>query len=979
MTQKELIIEILKKNNGSANLNTLYEEAKKSDWDWDGKTPEASIRNVLNTNPDLFSSNQRGVWRLKEYSPMEYENAAHYLKNYVQQNNVDVDEHIDDVNSVYADFMNKFSPERLAELDDNEVLDTIFYSATQNTNDCLCYYLEVDKACKEYMGSISGGSAYKFGLFKNKETQKWTMGSARNKIELTEEEALKRGKEIRDSLVRGAKAIADATLETLEDYENLHEELKETMLSDVYDLVWVHKYLSMVYPEKLSHYHADDFQKKILYELRIKPSEKMYARSGQIALVSKLNGWNYHQFALARNAAFGDIRRFYRLGSSDGEKNYYSEWFQKGIVALGWNKAGSLNEYAGEKFNKDALGDRLKEEYYPSNASTASRKAGEMRTFYEIDPASAVFVVMNGNKLIAFVDGLQDYEYDADADMSHIRKGKWHAVFAEDERLPIKDEGHMTSCREFRNEENLMYLYDKYYYADTEYQIPVSDDEQESSVKEVASDDSCDIAKNTILYGPPGTGKTYNTVYYSVAICENRSLSEVMKEEYVVVHKRFDDYKRQGRIAFTTFHQSYGYEEFIEGIRPEVNSETNAVEYNVEDGVFKEFCELALLSGEPEVNYHATTYIVRLGSVGENDLKTQCFNEGVIRFDWPEKPDENGWIKWLRQMSVGDYVLSYYGQSENVDGIGVVVDDEPYYDEEKPSFRWTRRIKWLKTGFVESILEANNGKYLSNFQVGRIPGISIQGVLNIARKQGVALPKEEKKPYVFVIDEINRGNISKVFGELITLIEDTKRIDASEEIRVTLPYSGGLFGVPDNVYILGTMNTADRSIALMDTALRRRFNFVECMPDETVLKDLGANVVSDGNQEFDVEAMLHVMNERITYLYDREHTLGHAFFTPLKDDPTIDALAVIFKNKIIPLLQEYFYDDYEKIQLVLGDNSKPAEYKFILDENTNEADVFNKSAGLDDLDIPPKKYSIQEKAFFKIDSYIGICEKWSQE
>ena len=171
--------------------------------------------------------------------------------------------------------------------------------------------------------------------------------------------------------------------------------------------------------------------------------------------------------------------------------------------------------------------------------------------------------------------------------------------------------------------------------------------------------------------------------------------------------------------------------------------------------------------------------------------------------------------------------------------------------------------------------------------------------------------EKEVKPCVFVIDEINRGNISKIFGELITLIEDTKREGLPEQASAILPYSGESFSVPSNVYILGTMNTADRSITLMDTALRRRFQFFEMMPDPEVLRKLGADKVG----ELDVAAMLKIINERITFLYDREHTIGHAFFTKLKDSPNIATLASIFRKSIIPLLQEYFYEDYQKIQV----------------------------------------------------------------
>lgn len=221
---------------------------------------------------------------------------------------------------------------------------------------------------------------------------------------------------------------------------------------------------------------------------------------------------------------------------------------------------------------------------------------------------------------------------------------------------------------------------------------------------------------------------------------------------------------------------------------------------------------------------------------------------------------------------------------------------------------------------------------------------------------------DKSNKYVFVIDEINRGNISKIFGELITLIEDSKRAGEDEAMSVTLPYSQEEFSVPENVYILGTMNTADRSIALMDTALRRRFEFIEMMPKEELLTD----IVIDG---IEVKKMLETMNRRIEALYDREHTLGHAFFMPLKNEKkaTINQLASIFTNKIIPLLQEYFYEDYEKIMLVLGIDTPNKDTKKFISVKSNR----NLFKNIQNIDLIPT-YQINEKAFQIPDNYMTI-------
>jgi 5-methylcytosine-specific restriction endonuclease McrBC GTP-binding regulatory subunit McrB len=227
------------------------------------------------------------------------------------------------------------------------------------------------------------------------------------------------------------------------------------------------------------------------------------------------------------------------------------------------------------------------------------------------------------------------------------------------------------------------------------------------------------------------------------------------------------------------------------------------------------------------------------------------------------------------------------------------------------------------------------------------------------------------KNFVLIIDEINRGNISKIFGELITLIEESKRAGGNEKLTVTLPYSNEPFSVPNNLYIIGTMNTADRSLALMDTALRRRFDFIEMMPDIDLLYDDNGDSITVLNIE--IAEMLETMNKRIEVLYDREHTLGHAFFIPLIDDPTIENLAGIFKNKIIPLLKEYFFEDWEKIRIILGDDTKSMANQFI-QENTNNLDIFSDTVKTKYRLNDVKSYSLNDSALISPVAYIGIYQ-----
>lgn len=494
---------------------------------------------------------------------------------------------------------------------------------------------------------------------------------------------------------------------------------------------------------------------------------------------------------------------------------------------------------------------------------------------------------------------------------------------------------------------------------------------------------------NQILYGPPGTGKTYNSMIYSVAIVENKSYEEVKveaREDYPAVKARYEGYKKQGRIAFTTFHQSYGYEEFIEGIRPVMaNDESNLksdVKYSIESGVFKAFCEKATMTKNDREEYglndNPNVWKVSLAKAKDNPVRDECLKNNHIRIGWDEYGEEisedniddyggkNPLNAFINKMRAGDIVLSCYTSSV-IDAVGVVTGDYRW-DESYSYYKRVRDVKWIVKGIRENIIDINNGSVMTLSTVYKMK-VSVGDVMRIIEKyeSGKNRAKQEKENYVFIIDEINRGNISKIFGELITLIEDTKRAGAAEAMEVTLPYSGSSFSVPDNVYILGTMNTADRSIALMDTALRRRFSFVEMMPDTDVIKKLGITNV----EGLDVVQMLNTINARIEFLYDREHTIGHAFFTRLKEKPTVDKLADIFEKSIIPLLQEYFYEDYRKIQLVLGDNKKSDDkYRFIKRIPVPDK-LFKESIGELD-DIPEYTYEINKSALLDIQSYIEI-------
>ncbi|EBF5477766.1 AAA domain-containing protein [Campylobacter jejuni] len=441
------------------------------------------------------------------------------------------------------------------------------------------------------------------------------------------------------------------------------------------------------------------------------------------------------------------------------------------------------------------------------------------------------------------------------------------------------------------------------------------------------------IPLNQILYGPPGTGKTYHTIDKALEILgENLENRDEKKA-------KFDEYVKNGQIVFTTFHQSYGYEEFVEGIKPRIDSKENSkeVEYEIKDGIFKELCKKAL-------DNYKVSLLTQEEFVKSEDL------ENKIEIFLDELVDQQ---KFIEKIQSGGFKLEEYNEKYRI-----ITDD-------------TNANLYLNLEIFKTLLE-NKDKIINGRSIKQILNNKHRRQIDSYYFQLVKLFKEreqdykvdnnpsekpELKPYIIIIDEINRGNVSKIFGELITLIEPSKRIGESEELKVTLPYSGKKFGVPKNVYILGTMNTADRSITSLDTALRRRFEFVEMMPDVSKL--------SMDCEGINLQELLKAINTRIEYLLDREKTIGHAFFVSVEN---LEDLKKVFQNKIIPLLQEYFYNDYALINAVLNDND-------MIFEDKKDDKYLQKIKNLDSVNSERSIYNIasfDDKIWDKIEIYQAI-------
>lgn len=507
----------------------------------------------------------------------EYQRAAEYVKEYMLETGFQFEESADEIRQFYDEFQNRFSVDKLKNIPDDKLLSELFYSA-ESTNDSLCYWLEFNQQSRNFGGGIAGGSSYKFGLFQRKDDNVWISGSPNKPLELSDEDALELGKNIRDALVNGASIIADGDLNTLEDYEKLDDRLNSA-IGKYATMGWIHKYFYLLYPDKLSAYHSTDWQKHILFSLRIKPSAKYYGRSGQISIVRRYLNLEYRHFFEVVYDKFGGIKKFCRLGTSDRKINYAEEWCDKNIVAVGWNELGSLEDYVvANEISRKAITEKMIDVFYPGDTKTASRKAGEVATFFRSN-TDTVFVAMNGDTPLALVDEIGKYYYDVDSPMAHRKSGQWHKCFEQEEKLPNQSAGHMTTCYELNDDENLAYLYEKYFYNSGENndEKEVKDEVKEYIPIKFETDLETEFERNRIVFGAPGTGKSFRLKEDSGKLLESTT----------------------GTLERVTFHPDYTYSQFVGTYKP-VSDANGDIRYKFVPGPFMRIYVDALKSGRTD-------------------------------------------------------------------------------------------------------------------------------------------------------------------------------------------------------------------------------------------------------------------------------------------------------------------------------------------------------------------------------------------
>ena len=579
-----------------------------------------------------------------------------------------------------------------------------------------------------------------------------------------------------------------------------------------------------------------------------------------------------------------------------GEKSYkWNDFYKESIMALGWDNLGNLKNYHSQDEIAQELQKYSSKDSYPKNDSKANWEFAN-----KMDIGDIVYV-KQGLEPILLGRGIieSDYIYDNTRnEYKSIRKVRWthNGIYNVDfNELDIKQWNQKTLTDISENK-----------YKDFCKKIEKIFNNNAKEDKNMNSQ-----PLNQILYGPPGTGKTYNTVIKAMEIINDKKYDSVDYEQYKDLKKQFDNLKQQGQIEFVTFHQSYSYEEFVEGIKPYIPEWGNVEENNRfigQDGIFKRIAKDALYSSLTlnNNNNNDSEFFYRIiekfkeeypiGSILQtqenNNFEIVSYTETSIRIQPVTEKRSKLSISYqpLEEM----YLLNKKNKISTRKELEIAMND---------------RYKGLSSYYLPILkiiedfkLDDKNIKQGKEFK---------EKLIKEFYQNKMVLKKNNELRYVLVIDEINRGDVSKIFGELITLIEEDKRIGENHQMTVTLPYSRETFGVPYNLYIIGTMNTADRSIALLDTALRRRFDFEEMMPKPELLR--GKDI-----EGVDLEQLLTQINDRIKNEYDRDHQIGHSYLMEVENKEQLERA---YKNRILPLLNEYFYNDIDSVAKIL--NCKP--------------------------------------------------------
>ncbi|ENN96677.1 ATPase [Methanocaldococcus villosus KIN24-T80] len=609
---------------------------------------------------------------------------------------------------------------------------------------------------------------------------------------------------------------------------------------------------------------------------------------------------------------FFDKTKVWLLAPGKNAK-YLEEFYKNNKIFIGWGDIGNLSKQ--DLNNPDDI-KKLIMEKYSEEYNKEPRAAHKMLfDFYKNMNIGDIVVLRRGLKEVVGICKITgDYKYlttDVPSDYNHSRNVEFIWFSKKGVKLDFSFTQSDT-LQKIDNWDTFIKIFEKILNEDSD---KVKNSEENIISKELKEkiDKILEKKGQIILYGVPGTGKTYSALKYV---------------------------EGKGYYKFITFHQSYSYEDFIEGFKPKTTEDGN-ITYEVEDGIFKRLCILAIWEvlkdkedikkeidldrlldkalKEFEDRYPVGSVLkTKMGkefeiidykyeedriksikikiesknekSLDKSDLE-EIFKKALIEGYEIKGPGD---IKKIKDTGLNSYYFAMYSElKEIINNIGYIQDENSQY---KLSY------DEIKEKVIKKLKEHEETK-------------------NVFKKEDF----QNAKKYYLIIDEINRGNISNILGELITLLEKDKRLSEDNEIIVELPYSKELFAVPPNLYIIGTMNTADRSIALLDIALRRRFGFLEIEPNY--------DLINKEIEGINLKKLLESLNEKLMKLKDRDHRIGHSYFLNIKD---LEDLEFVWYHEIIPLLEEYFYGDVDGLKEVLKDFIEKKENSYEIKRLTGE-------------------------------------------
>lgn len=667
------------------------------------------------------------------------------------------------LSACYKNFREKFGPELLRSLDGEALLEYMHSLATKNS---LVYWLEFkdDEELPAIFGSISGGSALKFGIYKRKETGTWMTGHPSNQRELTIAEAIEFARKHRDQLVKGDELLSQMPANpNYDDYVELQNSL-DREARDVSTLAWGHKYLHLLHPEILDDFHSPIYQRYMLIRMLKEPPKQdgRYLAAYSFQKIAQALGMHINHLTSSLNELYGIPYSCWRVGTTDGgdSTNYWPEMKQGNFISIGWSDLGDLSWVSYKAEDKEKLKELMTEKY-PKPAQVVSKQTNQLFKFLCEVKEGEIVVAANGMTILGIGKVTGDYFYDSKAGFPHKRPVKWLSL--ESWREPVMEGLQTTVHKLGKYPENLLEIERRILDAPPIVDVPTTLGTTKLSGIPGQIQSVLERKKQVILYGPPGTGKTYwaeaTTIDLAALSWYGKPFGQLNDEQKSHIQPGTGEDKP---VRMCCFHPAYGYEDFLEGYRPELHD--NKMAFVSKKGIFKQLCE-----------------------------------------DAHKNPDKN---------------------------------------------------------------------------------------------------------FYLLIDEINRGDIPRIFGELLTILEKDKRGKS-----ITLPLSAQPFIVPENVYVVGTMNTADRSIALLDAALRRRFGFIELMPDSSAL---GESMI----EGLPLGPWLDSLNRRICAHVGRDARnlqIGHSYLMdgskPLR---SFSGLARALQEDIIPLLEEYCYEDYTALCNILS-------------------------------------------------------------